>query len=164
MTNNDILKRLRYVFNFSDTEMIETFELADFETNRAQVSNWLKKEDDAEFIGLNDVELALFLNGLINKNRGKREGEQPAPEVFLDNNAILKKIKIALTLKSDDILAIFKLADITMSPHELSAFLRNPNQTQFTTLNDQYLRNFLMGLQKKYRPDSVEIRNDGDGE
>ena len=156
MTNNDILKRLRYVFNFSDTEMITTFELADFETNRAQVSNWLKKEEDADFVGMNDVELALFLNGLINKNRGKREGEQPEPETYLDNNTILKKLKIALSLKSDELLAIFKLADIEMSQHELSAFLRNPNQTQFTTLNDQYLRNFLMGLQKKFRPETAQ--------
>lgn len=156
MTNNDILKRLRYVFNCSDTEMIEIYAMADFETNRAQVSNWLKKEEDGEFVAMNDVELALFLNGLINKNRGKREGEQPEPETYLDNNTILKKLKIALALKSDDLLAIFKLADIEMSQHELSAFLRNPNQMQFMTLNDQFLRNFLMGLQKKHRPEIEE--------
>jgi uncharacterized protein YehS (DUF1456 family) len=156
MTNNDILKRLRYVFNFSDTEMIDIFQLADFETTRAQVSDWLKSDEDAEFILLNDVELAVFLNGLINKNRGKREGEQPTPEEYLDNNTILKKLKIALSLKSDNLLEVFQLVDVAMSAHELSAFLRNPNQTQFVTLNDQYLRNFLLGLQKKYRPEYLE--------
>jgi uncharacterized protein YehS (DUF1456 family) len=156
LTNNDILKRLRYVFNFSDTEMMEIFQLAEVETSRAQISNWLKKEEDEEFVGMNDIELAVFLNGLINKKRGKREGEQPVPEVFLDNNSILKKLKIALALKSDELLAIFQLVDIEMSAHQLSAFLRNPNQMQFMTLNDQYLRNFLMGLQKKYRPEAQD--------
>lgn len=156
MTNNDILKRLRYVFNFNDTAMIEIFQLADLATNRAQVSNWLKKEEEADYEAMNDVELAIFLNGLIIKNRGKRDGEQPEPEVFLDNNNILKKLKIALSLKSEELLAIFQLVDIEMSAHQLSAFLRNPNQMQFMTLNDQYLRNFLMGLQKKYRPEAEE--------
>lgn len=156
MTNNDILKRLRYVFNFNDTAMIEIFQLADLATNRAQVSNWLKKEEEADYVAMNDVELAIFLNGLIIKNRGKRDGEQPEPEVFLDNNNILKKLKIALSLKSEELLAIFQLVDIEMSAHQLSAFLRNPNQMQFMTLNDQYLRNFLMGLQKKYRPEAEE--------
>lgn len=156
MTNNDILKRFRYVFNFNDTAMIEIFQLADLATNRAQVSNWLKKEEEADYVAMNDVELAIFLNGLIIKNRGKRDGEQPEPEVFLDNNNILKKLKIALSLKSEELLAIFQLVDIEMSAHQLSAFLRNPNQMQFMTLNDQYLRNFLMGLQKKYRPEAEE--------
>ncbi len=156
MTNNDILKRLRYVFNFNDTAMIEIFQLAELTTNRSQVSNWLKKEEEADYVAMNDVELAIFLNGLIIKNRGKRDGEQPEPEVFLDNNNILKKLKIALSLKSEELLAIFQLVDIELSAHQLSAFFRNSNHIQFMTLNDQYLRNFLMGLQKKYRPEAEE--------
>ncbi len=156
MTNNDILKRLRYVFNFNDTAMIEIFQLAELTTNRSQVSNWLKKEEEADYVAMNDVELAIFLNGLIIKNRGKRDGEQPEPEVFLDNNNILKKLKIALSLKSEELLAIFQLVDIELSAHQLSAFFRNSNHIQFMTLNDQYLRNFMMGLQKKYRPEAEE--------
>ncbi len=156
MTNNDILKRLRYVFNFNDKAMIEIFQLAELTTNRSQVSNWLKKEEEADYVAMNDVELAIFLNGLIIKNRGKRDGEQPEPEVFLDNNNILKKLKIALSLKSEELLAIFQLVDIELSAHQLSAFFRNSNHIQFMTLNDQYLRNFMMGLQKKYRPEAEE--------
>ncbi len=37
--------------------------------------------------------LAVFLNGLINQKRGKKEGVQPVPEQVLDNNAILKKLQ-----------------------------------------------------------------------
>lgn len=42
MTNNDILRRLRYTFDFNDSKMIAVFGLADHQVTRAQVSSWLK--------------------------------------------------------------------------------------------------------------------------
>ena len=153
MTNNDILKKLRYAFDFSDSKMIEIFGLADYTVDRSMVSNWLKPEEDPEYKNLPDKQLALFLNGLIYKNRGKQESKPPMPvETNLDNNIILKKIKIALSLTTDDILDLFDMVDLTVSPHELSAFLRNPKQPQFRKCKDQYLRNLLYGIQEKYRP------------
>jgi uncharacterized protein YehS (DUF1456 family) len=41
--------------------------------------------------------------------------------------------------------------DMRISKHELSAFFRNPNQSQYRPCQDQILRNFLHGLQLKYR-------------
>ena len=73
-------------------------------------------------------------------------------ESNLDNNIILKKIKIALSLTTDDIIDLFDLVDLEVSPHELSAFLRNPKQPQFRKCKDQYLRNLLYGIQEKHRP------------
>ena len=67
MTNNDILKKLRYAFDYSDYEMIDIFGLAGYTADRAKVSNWLKPEDDEEYNNLPDKQLALFLNGLIYK-------------------------------------------------------------------------------------------------
>ena len=46
MTNNDVLRRIRYTFDFSDSEMISIFGLADLEVTREQVSDWLKKDDE----------------------------------------------------------------------------------------------------------------------
>jgi uncharacterized protein YehS (DUF1456 family) len=103
---------------------------------------------------LKDQELALFLNAFINHKRGKKEGEQPVAEKHLTNNAILRKLKIALNLRDEDMLAILMLADLRISKHELSAFFRNPNQSQYRLCNDQILRNFLFGLQVKYAPKS----------
>ncbi|MEZ4888705.1 MAG: DUF1456 family protein [Chitinophagales bacterium] len=153
MTNNDIFRRLRYIFDFNDSQMIELFRLAEYETTRAEVSDWLKKEDDEAFQELSDENLAVFLNGLINDKRGKREGPQPKPETFLDNNMILRKLKIALNLRDEDMLKVFALADVKVSKHELSAFFRKPNQSQYRICKDQYLRNFLKGMQVKYRKD-----------
>ena len=151
MNNNDILRRIRFTFDYSDSEMINIFALADFEVSRADVSDWLKREDDPEFLELKDVQLAVFLNGLIILNRGRKEGEQPEPEKRLNNNMIFRKLKIALNLKDDDILDILELVDMNISKHELSAFFRNPSQMQYRDCNDQILRRFLMGMQKKYK-------------
>ncbi|ADR21144.1 hypothetical protein MATR_12270 [Marivirga tractuosa] len=151
MTNNDIIKRIRYTFNYSDDQMIAIFASADYKVTRSLITDWLKNDEHAEFKEIHDDQLAIFLNGLINEKRGKREGEQPKPEKILDNNTILKKLKIALKLKTEDITELFKLAGKPISPHEVTAFLRNPKQSQYRPFLDQYLRNFLNGLQIKFR-------------
>lgn len=150
MTNNDILRRTRYTFEFNDPKMIELFGMGGKDVTRAQVSDWLKKEDDPEYKEIDDEHLAAFLNGFIIEKRGKKEGPQPAPEKKLNNNIILRKFKIALNLKDEDILEILKLARFLLGKHELSAFFRNPSQSQYRPLKDQILRNFLHGMQIKY--------------
>jgi uncharacterized protein YehS (DUF1456 family) len=152
VTNNDVLRRIRYAFDFSDSKMMAIFALAGHEVTREQVSAWLKGDEDPDFQKCRDVELALFLNGLINDRRGKREGEQPAPERRLNYNLIFRKLKIALNLTAEDILAIFELTNVRLSKHELSAFFRKPSHKNYRECQSQVLRNFLMGLQLKYRP------------
>ena len=150
MTNNDILRRIRYTFDFDDSKMIAIFGLADHQVTREQISNWLKKDDDPAFQECSDAQLAIFLNGLINDQRGKKEGAQPEPEQRLTNNIIFRKLKIALDLKAEDILEILDLADMQLSKHELSAFFRKPGHKHYRDCKDQVLRNFLNGIQLKY--------------
>jgi len=111
MNNNDVLRRLRYTFDFDDDTMIKIFGLAEYTATRADVSDWLKKDDNPEQKSLHDKYLAIFLNGFINLKRGKREGPQPKPEKTLNNNLILRKLKIALNLKDHDILDILDMAN-----------------------------------------------------
>lgn len=151
MTNNDMLRRLRYAFNFNDEKMIKLFALADATVTRAEISDWLKKDDDPDWKSLYDKDFATFLNGMINDKRGKKEGEQPNPEKSLNNNIILRKLKIALSLDDEAMLDILDAADMKISKHELSAFFRKPEHSNYRPCKDQILRNFLMGLQLKYR-------------
>lgn len=151
MTNNDVIRRIRYIFDFSDSKMIEIFALADKTVTRAEVSDWLKREEDAAFLPCYDDELATFLNGLIISMRGPKEGPKPIPEKRLSKNTILKKLKIALNLKAEDMLDIFDLADYSVSKYELSAFFRKPEHKHYRPMRDQMLRNFLKGMQSKYR-------------
>ena len=152
MTCNDVLRRLRYIFDYGDADMVTVFAAADHVATEEQVRNWLLDEENPLFAKLYDRELAAFLNGLINHKRGKRPGPQPVPENRLTNNLIATKLKIALNLKGDDMMRILALADFELSNHELSAFFRKPGHKHFRKMNDQVMRNFLQGLQLEYRP------------
>lgn len=153
MTNNDIIRRIRYTFDFSNPKMVLLFGLADLEVTKEQIINWLRKEDDPEYQNFSDAKLAIFLNGLIIDKRGKKDGSQPVPEKKINNNIVFSKIKIALNLKSEDVLEILALADMKISKHELSAFFRRSDHKHFRECKDQILRKFLNGMQIKYRGD-----------
>lgn len=139
--------------------MIAIFAQADLTVTRSQVSDWLKKDEDPEQQLIDDKTMASFLNGLINEMRGKKEGAQPKPEDKLDYNIIFRKLKIALNLQADDILKILALVDIKISKHELSAFFRKKGHKHYRVCQEQILRNFLHGVQIKYR-DEKEIEKE----
>lgn len=154
MTNNDTLRKIRYTFDYGDDDMIRLFSQGDLEVSRAQISDWLKKEDDPAYKNIFDKQLAHFLNGFIVEKRGKRDGPPMKAEKSINNNIILRKIKIALNLKVEDMVDIIDEQRFIVSKHEISAFFRKPEQKQYRLCKDQILRNFLMGMQRRYRPDN----------
>ena len=156
MTKNDILRRIRYTFDFNDEKMIAIFALANHKATRAEISDWMKREEDPAYKILYDDELAVFLNGLIIEKRGRKEGPVPKPEKKLTNNVILKKLQIALNLRAEELLEVLMLADLKVSKYELSAFFRKPDHKHYRPLRDQILRNFLNGMQLKYRGNDSE--------
>ena len=64
----------------------------------------------------------------------------------LTNNDIIKKIRVALQLRDDDIIEILGLVDYKIGKTELSAFLRREDHAKYMPMQDQILRNFLNGL------------------
>ncbi len=106
-----------------------------------------KGDEDPAFQVCKDVEMAVFLNGFIIKNRGAKGDAVPEPEKRLTNNMIFKKLKIALNMKDDDVLGALAAAGFPISKHELSAFFRSPSHKHYRECKDQLLRNFLKGLQ-----------------
>jgi len=159
MTNNDSLRSLRYTFNLNDSKMIKIFSLVGVKVTREQVSQWLKREDDSDYVSMKGSEFSNFLNGFIIKNRGKREGPPPEAEKWMSNNLVLKKLRIALELKSDDIKALLALSNFPISDSELSALFRKRDHKHFRQCQDQILRLFLKGLQLKYRPEDPNTEN-----
>ncbi|MEQ8473464.1 MAG: DUF1456 family protein [Marinoscillum sp.] len=150
MNNNDIFRRIRYIFDYSDEQVIKLFALGGKEVSRAEISDWLKSDEEAQK-PIYDENLAVFLNGLIVKHRGQKDGEQPKPEKKLNNNIIFRKLKIALNMKDRDILDVLDQANMEVSKHEISAIFRKPTQSQYRVCKDQFLRNYLLGLQYRYR-------------
>jgi uncharacterized protein YehS (DUF1456 family) len=159
MNNNDILRRVRYALDISNPVMIEIFQLSGCTLELPTLLKLLKKEEEEEFISCSNPLLAFFLDGLIVHKRGRREsadGEAPKPDASLNNNAILKKLRIALDLKEDDMLAVMKLAGVVISKSELSALFRNKGHKHYKECGDQFLRNFLNGLTERNRKVTAE--------
>ena len=130
--------------------MITLFSSAGVTVTREQVSQWLKKDDDADFVSCFDVHLASFLNGFINEKRGKREGAQAIPEKRLTNNIILTKLKIALNLKAEELIDLLETVGFRLNKPELSAFSRKTDHKHYRECKDQVLRNLLQAIDKKY--------------
>lgn len=151
MTNNDILRRLRYVFDFHDTKIVNMFASVGEKVTPDQVKRWLKKDDDPYFKRCTDQQLATFLNALIILRRGRREGVLIEHEKKINNNLVIRKLKIAMDYKSDDMLSTLELAGMTISDHELSSFFRKPGNKHYRECKDQILRNFIEGLRLRLR-------------
>ncbi len=64
----------------------------------------------------------------------------------LSNNDILKKLRVALKLRDDDIVSICALVDFKITKSELGALYRNEEHPKYMECGDQFLRNFLNGL------------------
>lgn len=160
MDNNDILIRVRYALDLKNSDVKEIFALGGEQVDAVDVPLLLTKTPDAEDEGAEDNiplandQLERFLNGLITFNRGPKPGDSGPPEVTGEhvNNLVLKKLRIALELTSDDLLDLWKLAGINVSKGELSAFLRKEGHKNYQQLGDQLMRNLLKGITLNYRP------------
>jgi uncharacterized protein YehS (DUF1456 family) len=77
LTNNDILKKLRVALSIKDTDIMECLELADFKMNKSELSALFRNIDHPNYKECGDQVLRNFLNGLIIKNRGRRDDTNP---------------------------------------------------------------------------------------
>ncbi len=157
MTNNDILRRLRYILNIKDTKIKKILSLVNYHVPLPRIVSWLKKEDHEDFTECSDKDLTAFLDGLIIEKRGKKEDanssktQAPAQTpIRLNNNLVFLKLKIAFNLKSDDVLELLSMANYKISSSELSAFFRKKTHRHYRECKDQIMRKFLKGLQLKY--------------
>ncbi|WP_334664221.1 DUF1456 family protein [Klebsiella variicola] len=143
MLSNDILRSLRYTLKANNNDMVRILALADMESTAASFDTWMTKEDEEGFVRCPDIILSGFLNGLIYDKRGK---DDSAPERRVNNNTVLKKLRIAFSLKTDDIQAIMSEQKYRVSVPEITAMMRAPEHKNYRECGDQFMRNFLRGL------------------
>ncbi|PKM77917.1 MAG: DUF1456 domain-containing protein [Firmicutes bacterium HGW-Firmicutes-15] len=174
MDNNDILIRLRYALDLKNTDVLEIFKLGGTELTEEEVRKMLIKSKDSyhdkvddhvkieeaeENIKCKNSALESFLNGFIILKRGKQDPKPGQPERPVlsikdsenPNNILLKKLKIALSLTSDDMLDIFEKTGVIVTKGELSALFRKEGHKHYKECGDKYARNFLKGLAIKNR-------------
>ncbi|MBN2653163.1 MAG: DUF1456 family protein [Spirochaetales bacterium] len=148
MDNNSILIRLRYILSASELDISRIFAKNGYEISEERVTGLLKKEGEDGFIECNDEEMINFLDGLIITKRGPSD-KKHQPTTKLNNNVILRKLKIAFNLRDEDIIAALDRAEFRITKSELSAFFRGKDSRQYRPCGDQFLRRFLKGLSTK---------------
>lgn len=156
MLNNDILRSLRYTLKTNNEGLVRILALAEVDATPAQIEGWMKKEEEDGFQRCPDIVLSSLLNGLIYDKRGRDESTPPlAAERRLNNNIVLKKLRIAFSLKTDDILAILTEQQFRISMPEITAMMRAPDHKNFRECGDQVLRYFLRGLATRHNAKSA---------
>lgn len=153
MTNNDILRRIRYALDIHDTNIVEICRLGGLELEKSSVTSLLKKEEEEGFLACSDQVISSFLDGLIIQNRGHKENKPDPGEVTstITNNIVLKKLRIALELKEDALLEILELAHASITKAKLSALFRKEGHKNYKECGNQFLRSFLKGLAIRFR-------------
>jgi len=168
MTNNDLLIRLRYALDIKNTDMVEIFKLGGMELTKEEVMKILTKpqfDEDGEidfsnpnFMFCDYETLEAFLNGFITFKRGKKEekaGHNKAPEPTgkkdTANNLFIKRVKVALSLTTEDMIDIFYDAGLNVSKGEIGAILRKADHRNYKECGDNFTRNFIKGLTMRYR-------------
>lgn len=157
MNNNDILRRIRFAFNFSDDVAVSLFSTdknSQVDMDKKRYLGLLEKEGADSFVACSDLELCAFLDGFIVDQRGAKEGGkvQPKPADFrLSKNDVLKKLRIALMFREEDMLETLELGGTNLSKGELSALFRKPGHKHYRACGGQVLRSFLKGLTEQIR-------------
>ncbi len=149
MTNNDLLRRLRYALNLNGETIAELCTLGGHEIGPIDVLVLLKKEAETGFVVCDDTVMGAFLDGLIVSRRGAHDpkpGSAKTADMALNNNLILRKLRIALELNDEAMLSILGKAGVQLSKSELSAMFRAEGHRNFKPCGDQILRNFIRGL------------------
>ena len=140
------------MLNISESKVIEIIKLDGFTVTPEEITAFFKKEEEAGFDECSHRVMDHFLNGLIYFKRGKDESKPRLPvQIPVTNNTILKKIRVAFSLKDDDIISILTEAGFEVSKSEVSALFRKEDHQHFRDCGDQFLRNFLKGLTTRVR-------------
>jgi uncharacterized protein YehS (DUF1456 family) len=149
MTHNHIIKQIRDALELNEATLLEIFQLSDPEVTPEDVADILKDEKEPGFVLCSDAGMELFLDGLITYKRGPSDTKRKAQaEAAMTNNTILKKLRIALDLKDDEMLALFDAVGITLSKSELTPFFRQEGKPNYKRCSDKMLKGFLKALAK----------------
>jgi len=158
MDNNDILIRLRNALDIKNADLVDIFKFGDIDLTEEDVQKMLVEVEDEEVTDeiriCENAELESFLNGLIIFKRGRQEpkpGQPEKPALVINNsksvnNVILKKLKIAFSLSSEDMLDILEEGGATVTKGELSCLFRKEGHKHYKKCSDKNVMAFLEGL------------------
>ncbi len=152
MINNDVLRSVRYMLNLHNEQLLGILALADSAITPQQMAGFVKKEQEEGYQPCPDMIMGCFLHGLVIHLRGRDE-TVPVPKIErkMTNNIILKKLRVAFSLRTNDLQEILLSQDFRISLPEVTAMLRAPGHKNYRLCGDQVLRYFLKGLAGRLR-------------
>jgi uncharacterized protein YehS (DUF1456 family) len=151
MTPNDTLHRIQIALHLSGEEMIAIYALEEHPITPERIEAITARLGTPEAQECTYEELGVFLDGLIRLKRGTITNPPPPDaEIVLDNNLILKKLRIALSLKDPEILIVFGLAEREISISQIKDLFRNPAHLKYRPCPDAVLNDFLIGVDEYY--------------
>ena len=162
MDNNEFNRRIRYALRLDDAETVRLIQMGGQWVSLEQAASFRCKDDEPDFLACPDDVLLALLDGLILDRRGppperadapdaSKTGTKPAKEPAgavpaVNNNLVLKQLRIALALRSDDIYTLMLAGGGKVGKAEVGAFFRSPEARNYRRCGDQAVRWFLSGL------------------
>jgi len=146
MTNNYVLSSIMNSLKLDKVDILKSYKLVDKKITQDDVDDILREPSDEKFILLSDEGFELFLNGFIAYKRGPSDKKAKKQKIYFSNNIILKKLKIALDLKDEDIIAIFKNDGLEITKSQLTAYFRRDGHINYRKCSDSLLKRFINGL------------------
>lgn len=149
LDNNEFNRRIRYALKLDDAETLRLMGLVGTSASTEEVAGYRLKSGESGHVSCPDTALLALLDGLILDRRGpppasadKTAAEKPV----LSNNQVLKQLRIALSLRAEDVHALIERGGGRVGKTEVSAFFRNAQARNYRRCGDQVLRCFLNGL------------------
>jgi uncharacterized protein YehS (DUF1456 family) len=146
---SEIIKDIKEALNLNRAQILHLYELEDFYMSKERLDSILKNPSKKGAKNATYEELGVFLDGLISFKRGKSNKQEPK-DVILDNNLILKKLRVALNLKEYEIALIFELTDFKISNSTIKDFFRSSSHPKYKECDNKTLKAFLEGLKEFY--------------
>jgi len=149
MHNNAILLQIRDAASLDDARLVAIFALGGESVDEATTQAMLCDPSGPDAMKCKDDSLLRFLDGFILEQRGQSPTiDEPTAlrSERLSNNVVLKKLRIALQLKEDDVLRILASGGTALSKRQLGALARKRGNKHYRVCSDEVLASFLAGL------------------
>lgn len=149
MRTNDIFRKITQSLTLGNLQIQQLFALSAIDLNDKEITNLLKTDYQPGFEPMPDYVLLIFLNNLIEQQRGKKnDAEQEVIEKHakISNNDVLKKLRITYNLHEQQVRDALKLATIELTKSDLAALFRKPGHVHFKACDDELVLDFIEGL------------------
>lgn len=149
MNNTERLMRITDALELETLDIVEMFDLSEIDMPEEKVDLLLSGKESMDY-----EHLEAFLNGLIVFNRGESPKDGPRKPMTIEdprstNNVLLKKLKIAFSLTSEDMLDLFKEVEVSISKEKLSCLFRKEGHKSYKYCRDVYVVGFLKAISQR---------------